>query len=1441
MRNCFLEETEPVNRGRQAMFICIWLSMECLRQTAPALLSAPSVQAIPESQVIQQFSSEGQVVGFLPDGWLLSNGYYALQVHFAGASPQTPVVESKSRITVSHPKGLPELGAVRYENLWPGIQAVFEKPAAGIVKSTYTVQAGIGRPEQIRLRYNVPIHIDAEGNLLLSLAQGQLREDRPIAWQWIAGKKRMVPVRYVVRSAQELGFSVVGQDPDCDLVIDPVLAWNTFAGSSSTDIGYGVYLDGSGNVYVTGKSLNTWGSNPVNPHSNTYYDAFVVKYDPDGVKLWNTFLGAGGGYEDSGVDVIADGAGNVYVAGYSTGTWGGNPLNPFCSGSTRDAFLARLNSSGTKIWHTFLGGSLVDNPHSLAFGGNDGSILISGYSASPWGSPKHDFNGSADAFVAKYNSEGALQWNTFHGCFGSDYGRGVISDGAGNIYLTGTSFATWGNPVNSFIGENGVTDAFVAKLNSSGILQWNTFLGGASSDEGYGIAVDGAGSIFVTGTTFGSWGNPLNPYSGLEDGFLAKLNSDGSRSWHTYIGSSVSDFILGIALDGTGKIYIAGRSYAAWGDPLNAFSGAPDLLIAKFDLSGIRQWHTFLGGINWDYSYNLSLSGNAISIAGMSSQTWGNPLNPYSGAEDAVTLKVYFAPALSGLDPVSATAGGSSFLLTANGTGFTNGSTLRWDGADRATTYVSPTRLTATILKEDILSGKSVSIRVYNSAPDNELSNSLTYTIYNPVPEIRSLSHTVDYAGAPQLTLGVNGANFVPASVVRCNGHNRATTFISGIELSVVLVASDVSASGTLTIDVYNPEPGGGLSAEVRNLTLYEPRPGITSLIPSSALSGGSAFTLLAKGIGFVNGSLVRWNGSNRPTTYISWEQLSASILASDISSSGTASITVYNPLGGGSSDTVLFNINNPLPVISNLNPSSVMARGAAITLTVSGTGFVPGSVLQWNGSNRKTTFVSGSQLTAEITAIDIASTGTAYVTVFNPSPGGGTSEPETAFPILAPGKKAWTFLLYLDGDNNLYQALASAVAGMEARTFSPDINVVVQLDGPASGDTWRFLVQKGGVYTAELNRWFVPEPNMGAKETLIGFVDWAQKEFPADYYYLAITDHGRGTQGIAWDTTSSNQYLTTRELRSALSTLYNSSNTKIQVLHLDACLMAMLEVACQVREYAEYMVASENLGWSVFAYSLYVPTRSARENAEGADWAPLTYARVLEEVNSTTTPRDLAVSIVESYHNHPALKNNPRTISALDLSKAPEVRQALDDWAEEMRLNLETLQDQRPFKEKIQDRRLVVQKFDSRDYGRLTVEDEYVDLYDLADQIRKVATIGRVAGLGQILMDAALGMVVAERHQSGSYSWQGDTPGNWNLDEAHGISLYFPPRSGTNTYNSYINSDQLFQMTVDGKWDDFLKAYFGAMSLGVDPATDPTLPPVLFPQLKLYLPLILK
>ena len=176
-----------------------------------------------------------------------------------------------------------------------------------------------------------------------------------------------------------------------------------------------------------------------------------------------------------------------------------------------------------------------------------------------------------------------------------------------------------------------------------------------------------------------------------------------------------------------------------------------------------------------------------------------------------------------------------------------------------------------------------------------------------------------------------------------------------------------------------------------------KPTPTLASISPASASAGDPAFTLTVNGASFLSGSVIEWNQSPLTTTYISSQQLTATVPASDVAASGTAEVTVFNPApGGGSSVASEFTINaaprNPAPALTTISPTFTSAGSAAFTLTVNGAGFVSASTVYWGSTALSTRFITEGQLTAEVPSAQITSAGITAVTVESPTPGGGTS-----------------------------------------------------------------------------------------------------------------------------------------------------------------------------------------------------------------------------------------------------------------------------------------------------------------------------------------------------------------------------------------------------------------------------------------------------------------
>ncbi|MCX6565098.1 MAG: SBBP repeat-containing protein [Candidatus Aminicenantes bacterium] len=577
------------------------------------------------------FTAGGHVLGFRKGRMLIASGDHALRVEFMNAREVSPEEKTAVSIPEKNPRVDRPLGRVAYNELWDGVNLVYENDGGGVVKSRYLIESSGTKEadpvDRIGLRYNVPVRVDEAGDLILLFKTGEMRESRPVAWQEIEGRRVPVEVTYHLRGEQEVGFKTGGHDSRYPLAIELGLSWNTFWGGAGEDHGYGIAVDTIGNVYLTGYSDATWGS-PIRPYSGKE-DAFVAKLDAGGNLQWNTFLG--GNELDEGWGIAVDTIGNVYVTGWSDATWG-SPVLPY---SYFDDFVAKLDTYGNLQWNTFL--AAYSSGYGIAVD-SIGNIYVTGYSFATWGSPIRPYSGEADAYVAKLNNNGTLRWNVFLGGSGDDYGEGIAVDTIGNVYVTGEGNATWGSPVRPYSGD---IDAFVAKLDASGTLQWNTFLGGAGDDYGEGIAVDTTGNVYVTGDSQATWGSPIRPYSVQGDAFVAKLNAFGALYWNTFLGGPSYDHGYGIAVDTIGNIYVAGDSKVPWGLPVRFYSGNYDAFVANLNDNGALRWNAFLGGTGEDDGVGITLDmiGN-IYVTGSSFATWGSPIRAFGGGADGFVAKI---------------------------------------------------------------------------------------------------------------------------------------------------------------------------------------------------------------------------------------------------------------------------------------------------------------------------------------------------------------------------------------------------------------------------------------------------------------------------------------------------------------------------------------------------------------------------------------------------------------------------------------------------------------------------------------------------------------------------------------------------------------------------------------------------------------------------------
>jgi hypothetical protein len=363
---------------------------------------------------------------------------------------------------------------------------------------------------------------------------------------------------------------------------------------------------------------------------------------------------------------------------------------------------------------------------------------------------------------------------------------------------------------------------------------------------------------------------------------------------------------------------------------------------------------------------------NLIASAGNASIT----VSTTAGSSGTSTITIQSGtPTITGINPTSATAGGAAFTLTVNGTNFDSSAKVSWNGTALTTSYVSASQVTAAVPANLIASTGTISIAVTTTAGTSSTSS---FTVQAASPTISGTSPTSAIVGGATFTLTVNGTNFDSSTKVNWNGAALTTTYINGTKVTANVPASLIASVGTANISVTT---NAGTSA-VSTFTIQLGAPTITTISPTSVTVGGSAFTLTVNGSNFDSSAVVKWNGTALATTPLSSTQLTATVPANLIASTGSASITVATSVGTSPVASSIAIQQAGVPTISTLDPASVTAGGSAFLLTVNGTGFDSSSVVKWNGTALTTIDVNSTELQTAISANLTASASTVSVTV---------------------------------------------------------------------------------------------------------------------------------------------------------------------------------------------------------------------------------------------------------------------------------------------------------------------------------------------------------------------------------------------------------------------------------------------------------------------------
>lgn len=513
-----------------------------------------------------------------------------LRMKLAGSNPHalvsgiSPLPGKSNYLIGNNPalwhRNVPQFSRVRYENVYPGIDLVFYGNQ-GQMEYDFQVAPG-SDPAQAELQFEGSKRIELkDGSVILHAGSGSVHLRAPHIYQRVDGREQPVEGRFEMRAANRVGFAIGAYDRSRELVIDPVLDYSTYFGGSGDELSTSVAVDGSGNIYLSGSTTSPNLPVSTTPFQSTLKGAqnvYVLKINVGGTSIgYLTYLGGSG--TDSPAGIAVDASGNAYLAGTtSSANFPTTPTNAYqavpLAGSTGSShvFVTALSLAGSTLnYSSYLSGNGTDVASGVAIDASQ-NVFVTGTTTST-NSSSSNGGSSNDQFPASYPPE-TLAYQ--------QYSRAAIQ-----FFVTKVNTAAFG----------------------IGSIPYSTYFGGGTPSNGAavggGIAVDGTGNVYFSGTTnFLFTGQssatdfPIldayqpcldtappaintNPQSctytttpTATDAFVAKLNpnvSTGSQLiWSTYFGGAGTDSSTGVAIDtGAANVFIVGTTNSPNITPLN--------------------------------------------------------------------------------------------------------------------------------------------------------------------------------------------------------------------------------------------------------------------------------------------------------------------------------------------------------------------------------------------------------------------------------------------------------------------------------------------------------------------------------------------------------------------------------------------------------------------------------------------------------------------------------------------------------------------------------------------------------------------------------------------------------------------------------------------------------------------------------------------------------
>lgn len=925
---------------------------------------------------------------------LLTN---ALHIKLVGANPEPNIqgleeLASKSNYFIGNDPGkwqtdVPNYAKVRYVSVYPGVDLAYYGNQRQLEHDFIVSPGADPRAITLGLDKKERLSIDEHGDLVMRNEAGEVRLRKPVVYQEVAGIRRQVAGGYVLKSQHHVGFRVGKYDLTRTLVIDPVLSYATYLNGTyaANEYGTGIAVDSAGSAYVTGKTDS--GTFPTTTGAfqttSTYgpLKAFVMKLTADGSGLvYSTYLGGTSANGDYGQAIAVDSAGSAYVTGVASSA--DFPTTPGAvqttlNGAPSKPFVTKLNATGSAlVYSTYLGGTAGDTSYGIAVD-SAGSAYVAGRT------PSNNFpvttgalrtvNTWPSGLVTKLNPAGSgLIYSTYLGSNTySDSCNAIAVDSAGFAYVTGSTYTYPNGTGSSFPVTSGAFQtasplesptAFVAKMSSDGsALIYSTFLGGHGAfsplgiggESGQGIAVDSAGSAYVTGTTYSpdfptTAGAFQTTFSGAGgDAFAAKLNPAGSGLIYstflggsTYSRSNALDPPHAIALDSAGSAYVTGTTNSATfpttaGALQTVFGGVADAFVTELrpDGSGLV-YSTYLGGNNYEWGLGIALDpAGSVYVTGFT-----NSFN----------------------FPITAGAFQTTQNSVGNGTGFV---------AKLASTQGSTTTKLASSSNPSVF-GQNVTLTA-TVTPAAAITATDTVTFYDGATSLGSIALTGTQATLSTSTL-LAGTHFITASYTG-NTNNTGSS-------SPALTQTVNKASSTTTLaSSTNPSVPGQTVTLTATIAVQTNSTATGSVTFADSVVGNLGRVNVAGNIATLSTTALVFIGSDSITATYSGD--------SNVLASTSAALT----------QNVVAPLVTTTTLVSSLNPS-YMTQPVTFTATVMASNGTPatGTVTFQQGTSAVSKSLVGGVATYAVT---FSTAGSSTVTAVYPATGiylASTSAPLT-------------------------------------------------------------------------------------------------------------------------------------------------------------------------------------------------------------------------------------------------------------------------------------------------------------------------------------------------------------------------------------------------------------------------------------------------------------